>query len=470
MLGTVLASALLLTGATPAVAAPAVAETGWTPAPIVWTPCPDDPDSPTPADGECGTLQVPLDWNSPGGPSISLAVARHRATDPAHRIGVLLADFGGPGSSNAELAATPSVFSPEVRARFDIVGFDVRGTGRSEFIECPVTGEPPGDEPAGPAEFAALRTSSEQAVSACRARNLPVFDHADTGVNARDMDAVRRALGETRISFVGISYGTLLGQQYAEQHGDRLRAMVLDSSVDHSAGIERFLGDRAAAADDAFREFAAWCDRTTTCVLHGQDVFAVWRKALAVTAGTPRAQSELRNWVLADMYHPNWDDLGRAIADTAAGNPPVTAQFTYNYDSIRLAVVCQDFDLRIRNFAQYTTLHAEELRRGPLMRGSTLSHGEAMACLGVHGPPSNPPHRLSIPRAPRILLMNSRHDPATPYAWALAIHHQAPANTTLLTYEGSGHGVHDKNACTRSAMDRYLLTLAAPEHDVSCPA
>jgi hypothetical protein len=246
--------------------------------------------------------------------------------------------------------------------------------------------------------------------------------------------------------------------------------MVLDSSIDHSAGIERFLGDRAAAADDAFRQFAPWCARTTTCALHGQDVYAAWQKALVATEAIPYAQSELRDRVLTDMYHPNWDDVAQAIAEAAAGNPPVTAQFSYNYASIRLAVVCQDFDLRIRSFTQYSALHAGELRRGPLMRGSTLSHGEAMACLGVQGPPSNPPHRLTIPRAPRILLLNSRHDPATPYAWALAIHRQAPANTTLLTYEGSGHGVFDKNTCTRSAVHRYLLTLAAPEHDVSCPA
>ncbi|MGW4061454.1 alpha/beta hydrolase [Amycolatopsis sp. NPDC004747] len=465
MWGTVLASALLLTGATPA-----VAKGGWAPAPIAWSACPQDPDSPTPPDGECGTLRVPVDWISPGGPSISLAVGRHRATDSAHRLGVLLADFGGPGSSSAELAVTPTFFSPEVRARFDIVGFDLRGTGRSEFVECPDAGRPPGDEPAGPAEFAALRAYSEKAVSGCRAANLPVFDHANTEVNARDMDAVRRALGEARISFLGISYGTLLGQQYAELHGDRVRAMVLDSVIDHSAGVERFLGDRAAAADGAFRQFAAWCDRTATCALHGQDVFAAWRKALAVTEAIPQAQSELRDRVLKDLYHPDWADIGQVIADTAAGNPPVTAQFSYNYDSIRLAVVCQDFDLRIRSFAQYSALHAEELRRGPLMRGSTLGHGEAMACLGVPGLPANPPHRLSIPRAPRILVLNSLFDPATPYAWALAVHRQAPENTTLLTYEGSGHGVYERNTCTRSAGDRYLLTLAAPPHDISCPA
>lgn len=464
MWGTVLASALLLTGGTPA-----VADAGWSPSPIVWTTCPVDPDSPPP-DGECGTLRVPLDWHRPSGPAISLAVARHRATDTAHRLGVLLADFGGPGSASSEFALTPGFFGAEVQARFDVVGFDVRGTGRSEFIRCQDTGVPPSDEPAGPAEFDALRADNRKAVSDCRARNLPVFDHADTATNAEDMDALRRALGEPRISFLGISYGTLLGQQYAEQHGDRVRAMVLDSSIDHSAGIERFLGDRATAADELFHQFAAWCDRTTTCALHGQDVPAVWEKALVVADSLPAAHNWLRDQVFSDMYHPDWDDAAQVIADTVAGRPPVSAQFEYNYASIRLAVVCQDFDLRIRNFAQYSALHADELRRSPLMRGSMLGHGEAMACLGISGPPANPPHRLDIPRAPRILLLNSRYDPATPYAWALAIHRQAPANTTLLTYEGSGHGVYQRTPCTRDAAEHYLLTTETPRHDVSCPA
>ncbi|HEY3481820.1 MAG TPA: alpha/beta hydrolase, partial [Streptomyces sp.] len=93
MFGAVLASAFLLGGATPA-----VADASWSPTPIAWTTCPDDPDSPSGPDGECGTLRVPVDWDRPGGPSIDLAVARHRATDRAHRIGVLLGDPGGPGS------------------------------------------------------------------------------------------------------------------------------------------------------------------------------------------------------------------------------------------------------------------------------------------------------------------------------------------------------------------------------------
>jgi pimeloyl-ACP methyl ester carboxylesterase len=460
----VLASAFLLTGGTPAVAAPARP-------PITWTACPDDPDSPEPPDGECGTLRVPLEWNRPQGPAIDLAVARHRATDPAHRLGVLMIDAGGPGTSGAEFALSSGhVLSPEIRARFDIVGLDLRGTGRSSFIECDDTAHPPSDEPADRAQFEALRQYSRQAIAACRARNQPVFDHADTSVNARDVDAVRRALGEDKISFLGVSYGTLLGQQYAEQYGNRVRAMVLDSVIDHSVDVRRFTADRATAADELFRQFAAWCDRTATCALHGRDVLATWKQALAVADGMPGQPDWLPDRVFSDMYTPDWDDVGRVIAETAAGRPPVTAQFSYNYRSIRLAVVCQDFDLRIGTFAQYSALHAEELRRAPLMRGRSIGHYEATTCLGLPGPPANPPHRLDIARAPRILLVNPRFDPATPHAWAVDVHRQAPANTTLLTYEGSGHSAFARTPCTRAAVDHYLLTLEAPRHDVSCPA
>lgn len=445
--------------------AAAVASPAWSPAPIAWAPCADLPD------GECGTLRVPVDWNKPWGASLDLAVARHKATDPARRIGVLLVNPGGPGTSNAEFALAPNYFSPEIRARFDIVGFDARGTGGSEFIRCgDLTEPPPSNEPADPAEFDALRQYNQRLVADCRARNTPVFDHAHTSIVAQDMDAVRRALGERTISYHGISYGTLLGQQYAERFGGRVRAMVLDSNIDHSVDIRHFTADRAAAADAAFMQFVAWCDRTVSCALHGQDVLATWERALTAADQLPMPENWLRDWVFSDLYAPDWDDIGQLIADTAAGNPPMTAQFEYNYYWIRLATVCQDFDLRIRDFRQYSALRAEELRRGPIMRGGVLGHDEATACIGIPGPPANPPHRLDIGTAPTVLLLNSRYDVATPYAWALNIHRQAPRNTALLTYEGTGHAVYQRSACTRGVVDDYLLTLATPRPGASCPA
>jgi pimeloyl-ACP methyl ester carboxylesterase len=448
----VLTSALLLTSTVTAAAAPS---------PIRWGPCADYPD------GECGTLRVPVDWRRPWGETVDLAVARHKATDPAHRVGVLFVNPGGPGTSNAEFALTTTYFSPEILARFDIVGFDMRGTGTSAFLRCPDSTEPPPSaEPRDQAEFDAFRTYNRKLVADCRAQNLPIFDYADTAIGARDMDAVRRALGEEKISYHGISYGTLLGQQYAEMFGSHVRAMVLDSNIDHSVDMRHFMVDRAAAADDAFLQFVHWCDGNPECVLHGQDVLAVWQKALAAADQQALSRNWLRDWVFSDLYEPAYDDIARVIADTAA----MTPMFEYNYTSIRLATVCQDFSLRIKDFGQYSALRAEELRRAPLMRGGSLGHDEAMACMGVSGPPANPPHRLNIVRAPTVLLLNSLHDPATPYQWALNIHRQAPRNTVLVTYEGSGHAVYQRSPCTRATADGYLLALTVPRPGTRCPA
>lgn len=428
---------------------------------IAWAPCPDD------QEGECGTLSVPLDWGKPRGPRIDLAVARHRATDPARRLGVLMVDAGGPGGSAAQFALS-GLFSPEIRARFDIVGIDSRGTGNSLAIRCGdlLTGQPT-TYPADEAEFTALLRHNRGVLDKCRERSGPIFDHADSASVAQDMDAARRALGERKISYLGLSYGTVFGQQYAEKFGNRVRAMVLDSVVDHSADSRRFMGERAAAVDDSFVEFARWCDRTVSCVLHGQDVFTAWEAALVRADGQPLGRQELIDSVYRALRGPDWPSVAQRIAGPQSSS---ALFFEPNYESVRLATVCQDFSLRIKNFQEYSRLRAEELRRSPLMRGSYIGHDEATACIGVPGPPANPPHRLDLRDAPKILVLSARHDPVTPYAWAVNVHRQAPRNTALLTYEGWGHVAYPRSACTRGGVDGYLLELKIPAGGGSCPA
>ncbi|MEV6236118.1 alpha/beta hydrolase [Lentzea sp. NPDC051838] len=419
--------------------------------PVTWVPCPDNPA------GECGTLSVPLDWAKPRGPRIDLAIARHKATDPARRIGVLMVDPGGPGGSAAAFALS-GLFSPELRARFDIVGIDSRGTGDSLAIRCAdLMTDRPSIYPADEAAFTTLLRFNQGVLEKCRERS-PIFDHADSALVAQDMDAARRALGEQKISYFGLSYGTVFGQLYAEKFGNRVRAMVLDSVVDHSADAKRFVGDRAAAADDSFAEFAKWCDRTESCALHGQDVYQAWEAAL-VRAGDDRQR------LLDSMYFALRDPDWQWAAELITGGQRLA--FEPNYESVRLATVCQDFTLRIRNFGEYQRLRAEELRRSPVMRGSFLGHDEATACIGVSGRPTNSPHRLDIRNAPKILVLSARHDPTTPYDWAVNVHRQA-RNTALLTYEGWGHVAYPRTACTRGGVDAYLLDLTVPAN--SCPA
>jgi pimeloyl-ACP methyl ester carboxylesterase len=452
-------------------ASPANAE----PAPsISWTRCADK------QEGDCGTLSVPLDWARPNGPRIDLAVGRHRATDPARRLGVLVVDPGGPGGSAAQFALS-RLFSPELRARFDIVGIDSRGTGNSLPIRCAdLMDDQPSIYPSDEAGFTALRQFNEGVLRKCRERSGPIFDHADSAAVARDVDAARRALGERQISYLGLSYGTMFGQLYAEKFGHRIRAMVLDSVVDHSVDTRRFMGDRAAAVDDSFTEFARWCERTASCALHGQDVLAAWEAALVRADGEPLGRQQMIDSVYRALGGPDFSWVAELIAGRTVAQGRAVAQgrtveqstaardFEPNYESVRLAAVCQDFSLRIKNFQEYSRLRAEELRRSPIIRGSFIGHDEPTACVGVPGQPANPPHRLKIGAAPKILVVNARHDPVTPYEWAVSIHRQAPRNTALLTYEGWGHVAYPQSACTRGGVDDYLLDLTIPTG--SCPA
>ncbi|ONI92940.1 hypothetical protein ALI22I_01090 [Saccharothrix sp. ALI-22-I] len=423
---------------------------------IGWVPCPDQPTA------ECGTVEVPLDWADPGGPWVELAVSRVRATDPARRIGVVFVDAGGPGGSGAEFARAPYL-SAEVRARFDVVGFDQLGTNGSSAIRCSaeLMALNPGDDPQDEAAFEALARHNRAVREDCRAGN-PVFDHVDTKRSARDMDAVRKALGERRISFYGISYGTLLGQQYAEMFGSRVRSMVLDGVIDHSVDKRRFVLDRARAVEEAFGVFVAWCAENTTCALHGQDVYAAWEKAL-------KAADEIglgrENLILSAFYAIRggaWESLASLIADVGGAR----MSFEPNYDSLRYAVVCQDFALRFRDFGEYRALREAELRAAPTLRGTFIGHQEAATCVGFTDRPTNPPHRLDVDHAPPLLLLTSRYDVATPYAWARNVHRQAEGSR-LVTLDGPGHGVYHANDCTRTAADTHLLG-TAPTRDTTC--
>ena len=318
-----------------------------------------------------------------------------------------------------------------------------------------------GDDPADEAAFAALAEHNRAVRDDCRARH-PVFDHVDTARSARDLDAVRKALGERRISFYGISYGTLLGQQYAELFGSRVRSMVLDGVIDHSADLPRLLLDRARAVEEAFGVFVAWCAEDTTCALHGQDVHAAWERALDKADEIGWGRDELIQGAFSEIRDGAWESLASLIADVGG----MRMSFEPNYDSLRYAVVCQDFALRFADFAEYRALREAELRAAPTLRGTFLGHQEAATCVGFTDRPANPPHRLDVDRAPPLLVLTSRYDVATPYRWAQVVHRQAKGSH-LVTFDGPGHGVYHANACTRTAVDSYL-TATAPARDVTC--
>jgi pimeloyl-ACP methyl ester carboxylesterase len=446
---------------------------------IDWRPCALD------ANAECGTLRLPVDWARPSGETFDLAVARRKATDPERRAGVLLVNPGGPGDSGVDFAVrrAPKQFSAEIQEKFDIVGFDPRGVAGSRPVQCSteLLAQRPSVYPRNQAEFDRLAAYNRALREDCRRHSGPVFDHADTLSVVRDMDALRRALGEKKVNYFGHSYGTLIGQQYAEQYGDRIRAMALTANIDHSLGAREFLVSSAATAEDSFHQFVKWCERDTSCALHGRDVTAVWDGLLAradrgeipdpESPGGHLTANDITLFAFKRFYGPDWAELATYLARLDAQEPhpaqprkpaqPTTAEPLY-------AVFCQDWRFRPKNYREYASLTAAELRAAPHMRGSPRVHAAVAGCVGWPDEVNNPQHPLRVTKAPRILMLHSLHDPANHYAWAVNVHRQTRRTTVLLPYEGAGHSVYGRSDCTRGAVDDYLTELKLPNAGGRC--
>jgi pimeloyl-ACP methyl ester carboxylesterase len=451
---------------------------------IAWQPCAGEPTV------DCATVPIPVDWSRPHGPTVGMAVARLKAAKPAQRKGVLMVNPGGPGVSGVSdvyaIAHTPRYQA--LTDSFDIVGFDPRGVEASEGIVCDssVLDEPVSLVPTTENDYKSLLARNARVAADCAKVNGPLFDHVDTVSVVRDMDLLRRQLGESKISYYGTSYGTLIGQQYLELYGQNLRAIVLDSNVDHSIGATRDVVTSSRAFEESFEDFAAWCQRTPTCSLHGQDVLALWDSLWAkATAGTltdpssgqPVWPEVLREEAFLTMYHParSWfllsDELKQLAAGTPAGAPAITkaakpADLEVNSYQ---AIWCSDWSWpRIDDFAAVTRLRLKAEAVAPHMHLSPF-FSDITSCLGWTGPVNNPQHQLRPQHAPPILMTNSVHDIATPYEWATNIATQLPT-ATLLTYDGTGHGDYGSSLCARDAIDKYLLTLRLPARGTHCAA
>ncbi|GII88727.1 peptidase [Sphaerisporangium siamense] len=475
---------------------------------IAWTPCPRNPAA------ECGTLTVPVDWEDPGGPTFKLAVARLKATDPAARIGTLLFNLGGPGVSGVTYTQFGNTFSPEVQRRFDVVGFDPRGVEGSSPVKCslPILTQFPDPLIKNQAEFDSWLDYSTRFRADCRARTGPVFDHVDSVSVARDMDAIRAALGEQKITYYGLSYGTLIGQMYAELFPRRIRALVLDSNEDHSLSTGPYLASWAANVQDSFDEFVKWCGTETRCALHGKDVRALWTSLLEradrgeirnpSSPSRPLTRMDVIRSAFRAGYGPTWYELATLLAALDAGSRPPASTATLtraatgtqtnpfqaatndpktDTDARQAAaedpavsypnlIFCADFRWPIRDYKEY----AKHLRRAqavaPDMGIVPTSLTLTGICLSAPDPIPNPQHRLRVKGTPPLLLANALHDPATGYLWALNSAAQIGKEARLLTYEGWGHGVYGRSECTTTAIDRYLISVRPPAPGTRCPA
>lgn len=448
---------------------------------IVWGPCEEEPAV------ECGTLAVPINWSKPNGRTVSLALARRKATDPAARIGSLLTNPGGPGNSGVNDILRPSGFSEDVQRRFDIVGYDPRGVARSGSVTCSasVYNKMPYPVMTSQVDYDKWVAFDRKLVADCRKLTGPLYDHLDSANVARDMDAIRAALGEAKLTSYGVSYGTLAQQMYAELFPNRIRAMVLDSNMDHSLNAKAFQVTEAAGVQDSFDEFAAWCERDTDCVLRGRDVRALWKGLLAkadrgqlywpgVTDRPVSAHNLLWLGVVLNEA-PAWRLEAKVLRALEGGpvpddmpGPPGNGPVNGEFAELPTAILCEDFNLSLRNYNEYAEVMRSSNAVAPDLRYNPMPMGDMPICQGH--PVNNPQHRLRYAGTTPLLVGTSKYDPDTPYEWSANVARQLGAKATLLTYEGWGHGIYGMTQCTTVAMDNYLISLTVPARGVRCPA
>lgn len=445
---------------------------------LVWTPCAEAPED---AAVQCATLRVPVDWSRPRGATFELALARRPATDPGARIGTLVYGPGGPGGSGVDVVLNGPRFSDEIHRRFDFVSFDPRGVGRSHPVLCTpeLLDRMPFPEPLNQSDLDGIVAYNERLREDCRRLTGPLFDHVDTLSMVHDLDAMRVAMGETRITFVGGSYGTVLGAQYAQEYPHRLRALVLDSILDHSLGTKGLLDAGAISLQDSFDEFVAWCDREPGCVLHGRDVRAlvafifqrIERGEILISEDPPIAARPFDFiFTMTDAMRFGsfaWGPIADFLLLLETYEAP-QARTMVGVPFPGRAIRCADFYLPMRDYDEYSRHLRRSASLTPDLRYSTDRMDQVLRCLATPKRIPNPQQELRIRNlSTPALLINNRHDPITGYTMAVSVARQFGRHGRLLTAEGWGHGVY--GGCVNGALDRYLISLQPPASGASCP-
>ncbi len=459
----------------PTTAAAPVADSGfpedWQAPPLDWAPCAFD------STIDCATLAVPLDWSEPDGPTIGLALGRISAT--GNRIGSLVTNPGGPGGSGLEYLAGLPLTSATGR-RFDTVSWDPRGVGESRVVDCDSGVDEFQSLDSGPddaAEQEALERAAAAISAECGRDHGEVLAHVGTADVARDLEAIRRALDDGPLNYVGFSYGTRIGQEYAARFPDRIRTMVLDGVVDPTLGFTRFLTEQAVAFERAFEANARECAAAGPAACGVADLAASYdRVAAAAEAGRipgsdgPIGPSDVVVGATFTGYlNDGWRRLGPALAAAEAGDGSELeslAQAYYDFGGYPAyaAVVCTD-DSPPADAAAYREFAAAAVAAAPRF-GAAVAN-EMLPCATWPVEATGSPAPPFSPDLPPIVVIGSTGDPATPFENAVTVAERIP-NAVLLTVESDGHTAYGGTPCVDRIVDRYLIDAVPPAAGTTC--
>jgi pimeloyl-ACP methyl ester carboxylesterase len=447
---------------------------------------------------DCASVAVPRNWAAPvAGQTYDVQLIRIRSRNQHDRIGSLLVNPGGPGGSGVDFAVYLSFgqalggLPAAITDRFDIVGFDPRGVGRSDPIRClsatdldTLNSSDP--DPVSQADFDRFVALNRRMAAGCGRKYGDQLSLFSTEQAARDMEAIRAAVGDAKTTYLGFSYGTLLGATYAQLYPRSIRALVLDGAVDPKEDLVTGSETQAKGFERAFSDFTSWCKATPGQCPIAPDPRGAVTDALAKAEKSPVRGDDGREatpgWIFAGVFgamyaEPSWPRMARAIVDLRAGRAEqifdlADAQVrrepngTYsNLSDVFPTVTCTDTPTSI-TVARIRQLQSQWRAKYPLFGAPLALSMLPCAFWPVH---KDPYPTGPATGAPPIMVVGTTGDPATPYE------NTADLATMLgtgrvLTWKGEGHTAYPSTPCVTNAVDAYLIDLRLPAAGQVCPA
>jgi pimeloyl-ACP methyl ester carboxylesterase len=506
----VLAAALLVTAAgcstTPAVPAAQVTRTAADTGQIDWGPCTDlkrpggAPPGRQDTSVRCGKLAVPLDYAKPDGEKIDLALIKLPATGRGPRLGSMVFNFGGPGASGVDTLDQAAKALTALRDRYDLVSFDPRGVERSAGVRCGSGADldrftaldtlPPGEE-----TDRATEKANKEFAALCERDSGKILPYVGTVNAARDMDRIRAAVGDAKLNYVGMSYGTQLGGVYATLFPKNVGRMVLDAPLDPTVSFEQRTLAQTRGFQESYESFLKACVKGAKNAKGRRDTCAIGNDVATANANVENFMNELvakplkvrdreltqglgSTAVAAALYSElTWPFLEQALSEGLKGRGEALLYLADTYTgrnedgtySTQMtsfpAITCVDSAERPSE-AQLQSTEQAALKISPLFG----SEGSGGLCRVWPAKGSDQARHIDASGSAPIMVVGGKHDPATPYEWAPKLTAQLKT-ATLVTYEGEGHGAYMSGSkCVQGLVNAYLIEGRMPQKGATCPA
>jgi pimeloyl-ACP methyl ester carboxylesterase len=450
-------------------------------------------------DLQCTHLTVPLDYAEPAGDTIEIGVLRRPAKQREQRIGALVINPGGPGVAGLSTAAAQADANETLANRFDFVGFDPRGVGSSEpTVEC-LTDEEMDAERADDDELDVSTEGVQRLAEESKEYGEKCVENTEYGAAmlanigtrdvVKDIDILRSVLGDEKLTYLGYSYGTRIGSTYAETFPQNVRALVLDGALDPSKTPVEEVVAQGAGFQKAFDDFVAWCVEEEDCAL-GRDkgkaqqefhdlVRPLGERPVEVGDGRRLSYEDATTGVVQALYSQQlWEPLNTglnelkqnegatlmSLADLYLERDP-SGEYSTTQD-VFSAVRCVD-DPRVTDPNQALEINRRYKEAAPFLDDGNPPVAVLDSCAYWPVPPTGAPHVPNVPGLPKVLVISTTGDPATPYDAGVAL--AKGLGGVLLTYEATQHTVFlQKNKCVDDAGAAYLTDLELPAEGTRC--